>query len=218
MHPEDAFVLGHPSFDLRCKEIASNIASKGYQEALDLFEGSREQLTLDNPHVRVLLPAVAAQGVQETLRGWLFTERYEATVLGLTKRGRTPGLSITAKKVWSRVAQAQAIEFFEGAVQNKEPLPLAAAFLEGCHDGMIAAFASQCSREGQKSVLRVGGPQPELERALGTWPPKRNLESFWGIGDWQYLLASRPVSKPAMDDMEVALPSNELDASAVRKR
>jgi len=219
MHPEDAFVLGHPSFDSRCKEIAGNLGPGGrWQEALDLFEDSRPQLTLDNPHVRVLLAALAAQGVNETLRGWLFAEHYEANVLGLTKRGRSPGLSITAKKVWERVAQAKAVEFFEVAVESRGPLQLDSAFLESCHEGMIAAFAFQCNREGQKSVLRVGGPQPELERALGTWPPKRDLGSFWGLGDWQYLLASRPVLKEAMDSMEAKYPPEEISASVVRKR
>jgi len=227
MRPEDAFVLGHPSFGPHLKGILRDIEEKGdREEAMELFAAHRlqlhrPQLTSDNHHVQALLAAIAEQGVREEMGNWEFAVIYDATVLGITKGGRSPGLARYAKKVWERTARAEAIEDLERAVDRGSSLHLDRISRNACRAGMVTTFAEQCHREGIERLLYIGGPQPELERALGAWPPKRELGTFWGLGDWQNFLAGF-ISKGPLDKVskldEFTLAHKEVWAAAANER
>ena len=212
MRPEDAFVLGLPSFDPHLEVILGDIEERGdRREAVALFETHHSQLTPENPHVQALLTALAEQGVCEEIGNWEFSAQYEAIVLRTTKRGRSPGMALYAKKIWERTARARAIETLKRDVKRDGTLKVRAAARNACRTGMVAAFAEQCHREEPESLLRLGGPRPELERVLGTWPPKRGLDTFWGLGDWQYLLAEG-ISKRALSKLEVTLAQEDVSS------
>jgi len=217
---EDAFVMGHSSFEPHLKEILKDIEESGDRtEAMALFDAHFSRLALDNPHVRAMISALAKQGVREEIRNWEPAVLYEATVLRTTKRkgGRSTGLALYAKKTWARAAQAEAVEAMMLDVKRRRHVQPAAALSEGCRVGMAVAFAEQCHHEGIEGVERVAGPQSELERALGTWPPKRGLDSFWGLGDWQHLLAGF-ISKRDIDKAVDESPDGDVSASAHRAR
>jgi hypothetical protein len=197
------------------QEMIEDVSEGRVQRVVERLQNSGP-----GPHAEPLVEALAARKVTEVAERWegsvvLFT----AAMLGFTKRKGAWAIGLPGVRVrrsWEEGSRDLCAQRLMEALDAGEALRPDAICARSCRRALAHACAQRAHTEGETALERICG-RPALERALGSWPPKRGLAAIWGPGDWEPILMRRlpePEGRGLPSDRQAVL----SEATRQRKR